>query len=321
MSGDRIKVAFIGGHGRSGSTLLDHILGQLDGYISTGELGHIWQNGMVNNELCGCGKPFRSCEFWNAVIEEVFDGLSNVDMNHVLGLWRSLERRVYIPQLIFPSLRSSQFQARLNEYAGILGRVYQAIQKISGCSVIVDSCGYPHHGFVLNEIENLDVRVIHLVRDSRAVAYSWQRKKRNLAVQWEESYLERLNIIRSSMLWAFDNISMGFLCKKASSHVLVRYEKFAQEPKATLIRILEVLKLKPEPPHLAFFVDDHTVNLGIAHTVAGNPIRFKNGQLEIRSDDEWRQKMQTHKRVVVTALTWPLLLLYGKSKGGDKNGN
>ena len=56
-----VRVLFIGGLGRSGSTLLDRMLGQLDGVWSVGELVHIWQRGLQENNLCGCGRRFRDC--------------------------------------------------------------------------------------------------------------------------------------------------------------------------------------------------------------------------------------------------------------------
>ena len=35
-------VLYIGGWGRSGSTLLSHLLGGLDGMVSVGELRYVW---------------------------------------------------------------------------------------------------------------------------------------------------------------------------------------------------------------------------------------------------------------------------------------
>ena len=61
------QVLYIGGCTRSGSTLVDRALGELPGVLSTGELGLITTHGIVDNRLCGCGKPFRSCSFWSAV--------------------------------------------------------------------------------------------------------------------------------------------------------------------------------------------------------------------------------------------------------------
>src|SRR6266542_1121845 len=39
-------VLFIGGYSRSGSTLLDLLLGQLPGFFSSGELAYIWSHGL-----------------------------------------------------------------------------------------------------------------------------------------------------------------------------------------------------------------------------------------------------------------------------------
>src|SRR5438105_15565281 len=63
-------VLFIGGEGRSGSTLLDRMLGQLPGFFSTGELREVWNRGLIENLDCGCGLSFRSCSFWTAVGDE-----------------------------------------------------------------------------------------------------------------------------------------------------------------------------------------------------------------------------------------------------------
>jgi hypothetical protein len=55
-----VRVLYIGGWGRSGSTLLDLILGQAPGVFSAGEVREIWQSGLVENRPCGCERPFRS---------------------------------------------------------------------------------------------------------------------------------------------------------------------------------------------------------------------------------------------------------------------
>ena len=153
------------------------------------------------------------------------------------------------------------------------------------------------------------MRIIHLIRDSRAVAYSWQRKKRNPAVQQKEAYMERLNIIRSSILWSFDNFFVNLLRKKASNYVAIRYEDLARNPKDMLIWLLKRIELCPTS--FSFFINDHTVYLHTGHTVGGNPMRFKQGIIEIQLDEEWKQKMPVYKRLAVTAFTWPLLLRYG----------
>ncbi len=56
---DPPQVLYVGGWGRSGSTLLSHLLGRLPGMVSVGELRYVWQAGVEANELCGCGERVR----------------------------------------------------------------------------------------------------------------------------------------------------------------------------------------------------------------------------------------------------------------------
>ena len=53
-----VPVAFVGGHGRSGSTLLSRVLGAVPGFVTVGELCYLWDQGVVMDRMCGCGKPF-----------------------------------------------------------------------------------------------------------------------------------------------------------------------------------------------------------------------------------------------------------------------
>src|SRR5690349_2184383 len=71
-SGERIPVLFIAGAARSGSTLLDRVIGMHEGFCSSGELTFIWQRSYRENQLCGCGVPFHECEFWREVSDTAF---------------------------------------------------------------------------------------------------------------------------------------------------------------------------------------------------------------------------------------------------------
>ena len=51
----RTRVLVIGGWGRCGSTLLDMLLGEIDGFVSAGEVRELWLRGCVEDRPCGCG--------------------------------------------------------------------------------------------------------------------------------------------------------------------------------------------------------------------------------------------------------------------------
>ena len=64
-------MVYIAGSGRSGSTILDNILGQIGGWASAGELRFLWERGVLGDRLCGCGERFSVCPFWTQVLRSV----------------------------------------------------------------------------------------------------------------------------------------------------------------------------------------------------------------------------------------------------------
>ena len=78
------RVLFIGGYARSGSTVLDILLGQSEGFCSVGELRFIWQRGFVEDQRCGCGETFSQCPFWTRVVDVAFGGADGIDVEDVL---------------------------------------------------------------------------------------------------------------------------------------------------------------------------------------------------------------------------------------------
>jgi len=298
-----VKIIFIGGAGRSGTTLLDRLLGQADGFFSLGEIYHMWERSFIENQLCGCGKPFRECEFWQVVVKEAFGGFEKVDALYILKLQRSVSRIRHTPVLLYPSLRPQGFELMLSEYKQILENLYKAISKVSGSEVLIDSSKSAPHAFVLSEIPAIDLNVVHLVRDSRAVVYSWQRKKKRPEIHWKEEYMPRLGTLRGTAEWILDNWLISLLKNRVSKYKLINYEALTGSPKDSIESIGKWLGI--EKPDLNFFVNDRVVYLGVNHTVSGNPIRFKRGEIKIKSDTEWTEKMSFMKKYLVGMLTYP----------------
>ena len=60
MPNNRVKVLYIAGPGRSGSTVLGNVLGEIEGFFHGGELNFIWEHNLIENRLCSCGAPARA---------------------------------------------------------------------------------------------------------------------------------------------------------------------------------------------------------------------------------------------------------------------
>ncbi len=300
-----LDILYIGGFGRSGSTLVERCLGQLDGFCAAGELRHLWDRGVVHNQLCGCQTPLQACAFWQAVMDDAYGGFAAVDGHALMALAARVMRTRYIP---FLALRpSAAFRADYDAFAAAQLPLYRAIQRVSGCRWLIDSSKEPGYAFALRRLPGVRLSVVHLVRDSRAVAFSWMKRKEIPDVHWKRAYMHRYSAAQSAAWWlAFNSLCHAFRYA-ATRYVRVYYEDFARDPGGVLRCILQGLG---EPTALPF-LDGHLVTLRPNHTASGNPTRFLVGPVEVRPDDDWRARMAPRDRRLVTACTFSHLLAYG----------
>ncbi len=309
---EQVTVLYIGGHGRSGSTILAQTLGQIPGFVNVGELWQVWYRGLRENERCGCGQPFYSCEFWRAVGDEAFGGWDNVDVDKMVAFRPYLNWASYASHYALAAklgIRTRKMNTLLEECGPVLERLYRAIQRVSGAGVIVDSSKRSSYAVLLSLLPFADLRVAHLVRDSRAVAYSWQRTKESPAVVGGR-LMPRMSPAKVSRVWSVQNYSYGLLSGFARLSRL-RYEDFVDDPTFYLAETLSRVGFDDEAGSLHDVVRGREISLSVDHTVSGNPSRFRTGKIELRLDEEWKGKMRGADKNIVTALTAPLLLKYG----------
>lgn len=299
-----LDILYIGGFGRSGSTLIERCLGQLDGFCAAGEVSFVWERGFAQNQLCGCRVPFRECAFWRAVFDEAFGGFDRVDPAAMAALVPRVKRTRYIPYLVLR--QPAAYRADFQRFAATVLPLYRAIQRVSGCRWLIDSSKDPAYAFVLAAMPEVRLSMVHLVRDSRAVAFSWMKHKEIPDVHWKRAYMHRYSAAQSAAWWTtFNGLCHAFRWT-APRYVRLAYEDFARAPDAALSRILGALGESPELP----FLRGSTATLRPNHTASGNPSRFQVGEVEIRPDEQWRATMAPRDRRLVTAITLPLLAAY-----------
>ncbi|MCA1672772.1 MAG: sulfotransferase, partial [Actinobacteria bacterium] len=270
MLDERVKVLFIAGSGRSGSTLLANMLGQLDGYFSAGELRYLFERGVIENRLCGCGAHFRECRLWTAVADRAFGGMDERDAGQAVSRQHRCTRARHLPLMLAARWAPDRFSSRMAGYPEQLSRLYRAVREVTGSRVIVDSSKLPTYGYILGKAPAVDLSVVHLVRDPRAVAYSWTRKKAQPDRGWS-GYMQPQAPVKSALLWNLWNASAAAMWGQLPRrYLLLRYEDFIDEPKESMGRILAMMG--DDEPALSF-LDGRRVTLLPNHTVAGNPDR------------------------------------------------
>ena len=299
-------MAYVLGWGRSGSTLLDTLLGAVDGVFSAGELRFLWQRGLVDGRKCGCGRLVTDCPVWLAVLDRTFPDGSPV-VSDLLDLQARCARFRHVGRLLIAS--PGRLQPPVERYTDVLSRLYRAIAEETGAAVVVDSSKWPTDVALLRLTPGVDVVVIHLVRDPRAVAYSWQRTK----VQPDRpkpGQMHKVGPVASSTRWLAWNAAAELLRTRlpAARWLTVRYEDFVAAPRTTVSAICAKLGL---PSDITLpFRSEHQAVLAPNHTVAGNPSRFRTGEIVLRADDEWRRSQPRRQAVLSTVPALPLLPRY-----------
>lgn len=316
-SGDHVKsqpkVLYILGWGRSGSTLLANLLGGIDGFFCVGELHYLWERGILEGRLCGCGKTLENCEFWRHVIPAALEQQHEYELLNPADVLQWQDRAVRVrhtwrllhsPTVDATGTPSSDDPSE--RYLRLISQVYEAVSRQSGANVIVDSSKRPSDAALLLAAPNVAVYFLHLVRDPRAVAFSWQRKKDELDVK-HRALMSRHGAIASTLYWTSWNLLSERVRRdgRARGSLLVRYEDFIEAPERTLRDVTHLLGENADLP-----IRGSRARLVPNHSVAGNPGRFANGNIELRKDDEWIRNQSVRERAMATALSLPILPLY-----------
>ena len=227
-----VKVLFLAGKGRSGGTLLASLLGQLPGFFNIGELNRLWDWGLVSNFRCGCGLPVQECPD----VARDSRGRRPVTRRHGHSSARRHARIdlaqhevVRWPRLLRllrarPSTRS-RWEA-LDRYTTASSAVYRAIAHVTGARVVVDSSRLPIEPVALGLVPGVDVRVAQVIRDPRAVVYSWKRSKVTTDRDNVE-YMPKFSAAFSTTSWLVRNLVVEVIGRRRAVEV-VQYDEMAR---------------------------------------------------------------------------------------------
>lgn len=297
-----VKVVYIGGWGRSGSTILGNILGSLDGFFFVGE-SRLAEQSVAEGEPCGCGASVNGCKVWRAIARAAVPQATSSGPGDVFSLGRHARTR-HLP-IIWTDAGRRRWAARLTDEVDRIDRAYRQMQSALNVRVVVDSSKAPGYARMLDLVPSAQLYVLHLVRDPRASAYSWRRRK----LRANQYPMPRRDLVTNSFYWNVFNFAVERLwSRSAGRYAMLRYEDLVADPAAAVERVLEFIgERRTQLP----FVGPGTARIGESHTVNGNPLRMTTGVVRLRPDDEWRAAMGGAAQSLVEALTWPIRRRYG----------
>jgi sulfotransferase family protein len=310
----RTRVLYIGGAGRSGSTLLERALSELPGVVASGELRVLWRALLTSDRRCACGDEVSACPFWQEVGQRAFGGWRAPHLSSLLALQRSVDRHRQLPRLVG---RSISPPPGVEPLSASWATVLRSIAETASARLVIDSSKYPVHAAVLRRSEELDLRVVHLVRDPRGVAHSWAKRGILKPDSTDgRTYMHVFGHGRSAVEWITYNLAFQRIRNLGTPTLLLRYESFVRDPVEALSRTLTFAGLPFEPANLSFLAGDRiTLGRREQHAIGGNPDRFQGEtSILLELDDAWRRDMPAFRRGQVSLLAWPLMRRYGYAR-------
>ena len=306
-----LKVIYIAGYGRSGTTLLDIALGQQPGVFAAGELTalarHVWKE----REYCACGQQADECGFWSRVVETWLKGRQPDAMDaHGRCLAKS-EWLIDPTRLLWRFGASKTGRAYRNETLKLL----QAISNTSESSIIVDSSKLPGRASALMSIKDIEVYIVHMVRDGRGVGWSMTKPYQRSVENGIQKELKPKPLWYTAARWLVVNLGVEMLRARLSRKrsIRVRYEDFVADPTGTVNSIMELVGQ-------SYVVPDHGSEvMKPDHQIAGSRHRMKD-EISISKDIGWTSQMPRSMQRLFSALTAPLLLRYGYLSSGPGPG-
>ena len=299
-----VKVLFIAGWQRSGTTVAGNVLGSIPGAMHIGELHYLWMKQHPAGFECGCGRIIFDCPEW----KPVFDQLA-----------MTTEKRYAIRQLRRDAWRNEHVPARYREwkrgrvdlaYPRVVAELYHALVAQTGASVVVDSTKNASDALAVSLAPGVDMHLLHVVRDPRAAAYSAMQEK----VHGSDASglaLKQFSASRNTFHWDTRNLLIERRVKPtlgADRYRRVRYEDLMNSPRSAFGEVAEWMGLDPASMP---FTDASSLRMVTSHTVMGNPNRHGDGETTLRPDTRWVGRLGRRDRVVAGAMAAPLMLRYG----------
>ena len=204
------KLVYIGGYGRSGSTLLEYLLTASAEVVACGEVAAVVRRGPHTKRNCTCGRKAKQCPVWHFL-----DPRASAAQNR----WSHVD------------LSLALIERFSNRYA----------LMIDSSKTSWDAAGAP---FSLRHRLGRDFHFVHIVRDPRAVCWSAIRRGDRRA-----SGLTN-HLLRSAWTtlgwWAANLTCEAFRRLHPKQYLRIRYEDLARSPRDELHRLFERMSLGPE---------------------------------------------------------------------------
>lgn len=278
MAIEGIRILYIAGSHRSGSTLVDMVLGSLPATFSLGEIHNI-KNDYERSNRCNCMNYLSECLFWKGV-------------NH------RLTRKLHVNEPCFkyslPALRRDVYALTVDwERLRYVRAFWQAVSEESGATVLIESAKGASLLIARLIYVPHPVYVLHLVRDPRSIVNSFLREAAGSAEEYA------LNWVRTQRSLEFLSFILGH------RYLRVRYEDFCNQPEVVVRGICRFIGIDYDSKWLNWPKHTH-------HSISGNwRTAAKTGNGLIKERTRWAEELSAQEIKKIERIVGSRLLSYG----------
>lgn len=310
----------------SGSTLLTMLLGAQPGVCTVGEL-KATSLGDPDQYRCSCRERIRGCAFWQKVCTAMASrGYPEFDITRagtsIFEIGSPYARRLLAPLYRGGALEtirdlalsfSPTWRARLADSNNRDLKLIESLLEVTGAGVVIDSSKNALRLKYLLKISDLDLRVIRVIRDGRAVSLTYTDEW-NFADSSDPAMRgggtgahrppQRNSMAEAANEWKRSNESCDALTAllPASQWTTVRYEGLCADPEGILKHLATFLDLDPNQVTLDF--------RAVTQHVIGNGMRMDTTS-DIKLDERWRSHLSESDLEAFDAVAGELNRSYG----------
>ncbi len=298
------RLVYVLSASHSGSTLLSMLLNAHPKVVTAGEL-KAERFGDPDRYRCSCHELLKECTFWRAVADRMNSRGHNFSITDARTHFGAMDSR-WVRRLTRPLVREA-FTERVRDLALSLSPSWRrglpemlrrsadlvhSIAEVAGADVVVESSKIGLRLKYLTQCEDLDIHVVRLIRDGRAVALTYMRPDefadaRDARLRGGGTGVNldtRLSMDEAAREWRRSNEEAEALLGqlRGVQVIQVHYESLCNSPLDTVNQVFSEFGL-----HSLTSLEDFRV---LPHHVIGNGMRLDTDN-RVVLDDRWRSAL------------------------------
>jgi hypothetical protein len=305
----RLEFVYLTSPPFSGSTLFAFLANTHPEIATVGEMTGIIAAADPESYECSCGLRIVSCPFWSSVSDGMARrgfAFSPTEFDTKLALDGTAGRllKSSLPSVLLEDMRDAVLRTipatgrRLRYLVARNKALARSILEVSGKRVFLDASKSPYIIRFLRTEPDVQLRVVHLVRDVRGTSYS--RLKNKGETDWNATVSKwiRMNHVIERQLGRLPT----------DSWIRIRYEDLCNDPVDTMNRFFEFCGVDAGGTD----IDLHSQ----VHHIIGNRMRLQSSR-QITVDESWRRELPSSKQYQAVKLAAFLHARYGYAQPGN----